>query len=383
MALRPILLDKLNAALAPGQPQRLTRRDAALPVISGKVHTVIGMRRTGKTTFLLQLLGTRREEVPPERAIHVSLDDDRLANLDADQLNRLLEEYYRRYPKLRSRETVYWLLDEIQLVSGWDRFVRRVLDTERIVVVVSDSSAQMLSREVHTSLRGRAMATVIRPFSLREFLRHHGEEPTVEPRRWVSAERSKIEKRFGECLKAGGFPEAQDLPQIMRVELLQGYVDTVLFRDIVERYGVSQVSALRWLIRQCLRKPAGLMSVHRLYQDLKAQGHCVGKDAVHDLFGDLLDAFVISAVALDTESERRRNSNPRKIYPIDPGLIDAFDSSGRSNIGHALETAVLNELDRRKARVGYLKSPEGFEVRLPCPISRRRGGATAGVRRSV
>jgi len=165
--------------------------------------------------------------------------------------------------------------------------------------------------------------------------------------------------------------------------LLQGYVDTVLFRDIVERYGVSQVSALRWLIRQCLRKPAGLMSVHRLYQDLKAQGHCVGKDAVHDLFGDLLDAFVISAVALDTESERRRNSNPRKIYPIDPGLIDAFDSSGRSNIGHALETAVLNELDRRKARVGYLKSPEGFEVRLPCPISRRRGGATAGVRRSV
>jgi len=186
VALRPILLDKLNAALAPGQPQRLTRRDAALPVISGKVHTVIGMRRTGKTTFLLQLLGTRREEVPPERAIHVSLDDDRLANLD-----------------------------EIQLVSGWDRFVRRVLDTERIVVVVSDSSAQMLSRELHTSLRGRAMATVIRPFSLREFLRHHGEEPTVEPRRWVSAERSKIEKRFGECLKAGGFPEAQDLPQVM------------------------------------------------------------------------------------------------------------------------------------------------------------------------
>ena len=362
MTLHPILLDKLNAALAPRQPQQLTRRDASLPVISGKVHTVIGMRRTGKTTFLLQLLGAHREQVAPERAIYVSFDDDRLANLDADQLNLMLEEYYRRYPEFRGRETVYWFLDEIQLVSGWDRFVRRVLDTERVEIVVSGSSAQMLSREVNTSLRGRGMATVIRPFSFREFLRHHDEEPIEEPSRWVSAERSKIEKRFGEYLKAGGFPEAQGLPQTTRVELLQGYVDTVLFRDIVERYRVSQVAALRWLIRQCLRNPTSLMSVHRFYQDLKAQGHGVGKDAVHEMFGYLLDAFVISAVSLETESERRRNSNPRKVYPLDPGLIDAFDSSGRTNVGHALETAVLNELERRKAQVGYVKSAEGYEV---------------------
>ncbi len=362
VALHPILLDMLNAAIALRQAQKLTRRDAALPAISGKVHSVIGMRRTGKTTFLLQLLEARREQVPPERAIYVSFDDDRLANLEADQLDLLFEEYYRRYPEFRGRETVSWFLDEIQLVSGWDRFVRRVLDTERVEIVVSGSSAQMLSREVHTSLRGRGIATIIRPFSLREFLRHRGEEPSEEPSRWISAERSKIEKRFGEYLTTGGFPEAQSLQQTTRVELLQGYVDTVLFRDIVERYGVSQVAALRWLIRQCLRNPASLMSVHRFYQDLRAQGHGVGKDAVHELFGYLLDAFLITAVFLDTESERRRNSNPRKIYPLDPGLIGAFDSSGRSNIGHALETAVLNELERRKAQVGYVKSAEGFEV---------------------
>jgi hypothetical protein len=59
----------------------------------------------------------------------------------------------------------------------------------------------------------------------------------------------------------------------LRIELLQGYVDTVLFRDVVERYGVSQAAALRWLVRQCLRSPAGSFSVHRLHRDLKAQGH--------------------------------------------------------------------------------------------------------------
>jgi hypothetical protein len=279
-----------------------------------------------------------------------------------EQLGFLLEEYYRRYPALRGQETVHWFLDEIQLVPGWERFVRRVLDSEKVEITVSGSSARMLSREVHTSLRGRGIATVIRPFSFREFLRHRKEEPKKSPAEWRPAERSLVEKRFREFLVEGGFPETQGLAAPLRIDLLQGYVDTVLFRDVVERYGVSQVAALRWLVRQCLRNPAGSFSVHRLHQDLKAQGHGIAKDAVHALLGHLMDAFSLSAVPLATESERQRNSNPRKLYPADPGLIKAFDASGRSNVGHALETAVLNELERRRAEVGYVKTPDGLEV---------------------
>jgi len=362
MPLHPVLLEKLNAALAPTPPPPLTRRDARLPVMPGKVHAVIGMRRAGKTSFLRQLQAARRESLPPERTVFVSFDDDRLADLTVEQLALLLEEYYRRYPELRGRETVHWFLDEIQLVEGWERFVRRVLDSEQVEIVVSGSSARMLSREVHTSLRGRGMATVIRPFSFREFLRHRDEEPDKEAARWTAAERSLVEKRFHEYLLAGGFPETQGLASGLRIELLQGYVDTVLFRDVVERYGVSQVAALRWLVRQCLRNPAGSFSVHRLHLDLKAQGHGVAKDAVHAMLGHLLDAFLLSSVPLATDSERQRNSNPRKLYPVDPGLIRAYDTSGRSNLGHALETAVLNELEHRKAEVAYVKTAEGFEV---------------------
>jgi predicted AAA+ superfamily ATPase len=130
----------------------------------------------------------------------------------------------------------------------------------------------------------------------------------------------------------------------------------------VERYRVAQVEALRWMVRQCLRNPAGAFSAHRLHLDLKAQGHGVAKDAVHAMLAYLTDAFLISAVPLATESERKRNSNPRKIYPVDPGVIRAFDASGRANTGHALETAVLNELERRGAEVGYVKTEGGLEV---------------------
>jgi uncharacterized protein len=362
MTLHPVLEEKLNTALAPASGAPMTRRDAMLPDIPNKAHAVTGMRRAGKTTFLRQLVAERQKAGTPEHAIYLSFDDDRLADIKADQLSALLEAFYRRFPELRRRESVSWFFDEIQLVPGWERFVRRVLDTEQVEIVVSGSSARMLSREVHTSLRGRGIETVIRPFSFREYLRHRGEEPRISPRRWAADQRSRVEKRFGEYLVEGGFPETQSLAPALRIELLQGYVDTVLFRDVVERYGVSQVSALRWVVRHCLRNPAGSMSVHRLFQDLKAQGHAVSKDSVHALLAHLIDSYLLSTVPLHTASERQRNSNPRKVYPADPGLIHAFDVSGRANVGHALETAVFNELERRGAEISYVKTAEGFEV---------------------
>jgi predicted AAA+ superfamily ATPase len=362
MSLHPVLAEKLSEAVLPTPVPTSTRREARLPAVPGKVHAVIGMRRAGKTTFLRQLLAEWRSELPPEQAIYLSFDDDRLGELGTEQLGFLLEEYYRRYPALRGTTPVHWFLDEIQLVSGWERFARRVLDTEQVSLVVSGSSAKMLSREVHSSLRGRGMETIIRPFGFREFLRHRGEEPANSPERWTAAERSQMEYRFREFLTQGGFPEVQSLATNLRIDLLQGYVDTVLFRDVVERHSISQVAALRWIVRHCLRNPGGPLSVHRLHQDLHSQGHAIGKDAVHALLGHLIDAFLISSVPIATESERQRNSNPRKIYPADPGLIPAFATSGRPHTGHALETALFHELDRRGAEISYVKCGGDLEV---------------------
>jgi predicted AAA+ superfamily ATPase len=154
MPIESILLEKLNDGIAAGPLLHLTRRDAQLPQVPGKVHAVIGMRRVGKSCFMRQLQSDLRATMPPERAVFVSFDDDRLANLTLAQLDLLLEEYYRRYPESRGRETVYWFFDEIQLVEGWERVVRRIIDSERVEIVVSGSSARMLSREVYTSLKG-------------------------------------------------------------------------------------------------------------------------------------------------------------------------------------------------------------------------------------
>jgi len=359
--LRTILREKILDAQAAPVPA-FTRREIHLPRVPGKVIAVIGMRRTGKTTFLWQVLSDRvAAAVPREGILYFNFDDERLADLTAADLSSLVEEYYQLHPEWRDRQRALFLLDEIQIVTGWERFARRLLDTENIELFISGSSARMLSREVATSMRGRAMEALVFPFGFREFLRHHGRE-IENPHRSTKAERSMLMKDLETFLTAGGFPEAQGAAARDRLELLRGYVDATLLRDIIERHGVSHPVALRQLTRHLLGNAAGLFSVHRFYNDLRSQGIRTSKDSLHAYVGHLEDAFLIHSVWLASDSERRRMSNPRKIYPADPGLIPIFDRTGRPQPAKALETAVCIELLRRGADLGYVRTQEGFEV---------------------
>ncbi|MBI4623841.1 MAG: ATP-binding protein [Verrucomicrobia bacterium] len=360
--MRDLVRQKIVDALA-SPPPAFTRRDVRLPGVPGKAVAVIGMRRSGKTTFLWQMLadrlagGTAREGL-----LYFNFEDERLAGMAAGDLQIVLEEYYRLHPEWRDRRRATFFFDEIQVVPGWEGFARRLLDTERVDLFLSGSSARLLSREVATSMRGRAMEALVHPFSFREYLRHQRAEPGHPVHRLAKADRSALDKHLTRYLTTGGFPEAQGVPARDRFELLRGYVDTALFRDVVERHAVSHPVALRWMVRQLLGSAAGLFSVQKFFDGLKSQGVPVAKDTLHAYLGHLEDAFLVRTLPVATDSERRRQVNPRKAYPVDPGLIPVFDRSGRTNIGHALETAVMLELERRGCETAYVRTPEGYEV---------------------
>jgi len=360
--MRDVIRQKLVEALAL-KPPRMTRREARLPAIPNKVHAVIGMRRAGKTWFLYQCLQDRLAAGTPRKAlVYFNFEDERLAGLEARQLGWVLEEYFVLCPQFRDQQRVTFFFDEIQQIRGWELFVRRIHDSEKVEIFVSGSSARLLSREVATELRGRGTETVVFPFSFAEYLQHHGAERPARPSFTSKAERSRLERSFREYLDTGGFPEAQGLPAAERVGLLQGYADTVVFRDVMERYGITNVVALRRLVRHLLGAAGGPFSVTKFYNDLRSQNVAVAREALHHMLAHLEDAFLVRLVSLATTSERQRKVNPRKVYPIDPALISAFDRSGKANPGHALETAVLVELDRRKCETSYVFTPSGYEV---------------------
>jgi predicted AAA+ superfamily ATPase len=261
---------------------------------------------------------------------------------------------------INDKLTLY--LDEVQLVAGWEGLVRRLIDSGGIEVFVSGSSAKLLSREVATSLRGRAMEVLVHPFSFREALRHSGAETKRVSSRLSTEERTALDHRLRRYLVEGGFPEAQGADPRDRAALLTSYVDVVVLRDVIERHHVSNPLALRWIQRQLLANPGGAFSVKKHYDTLRSQGIAVGKDTLHDYLAHLEDAFLVRTVAMHSASERQRMVNPRKAYPVDPALIALFERGGRSHHGRALETVVFLELERRGYETSYVKTEEGFEV---------------------
>jgi len=260
----------------------------------------------------------------------------------------------------QGRRTVY--LDEIQVVSGWEAVVRRLLDAHDTRIFVSGSSARLLSSEVHTSLRGRSMEVLIHPFSFCEALRHTGEEPTEKWARLSIDERAALDAALRNYLNVGGFPEAQGVDVRDRMSLLKGYVDLMVLRDVIERHRVSNVEALRRLQRHLMANPGGAFSVSRFHRDLKSQALSVGEETLHHLLSHIEDAFLVRLVSMHTPSERQRMRNPRKVYPVDPGLIPVYERAGRENRGRSLEAAILLELERRGYDVGWVRVGDDLEV---------------------
>ena len=352
--IRQKIIDSQASALA-----KLTVREVWLPHMANKATAVIGMRRSGKSSLLWQLLAERHARgVARSGLLYFSFEDERLAGMRAQHLSLLLEEYYRLNPEWRDQRQATLLLDEIQLVPGWEQFIRRILDTEQLELFISGSSARLLSREVASSMRGRALEAVVTPFSFREYLRHNGRDisrPVLH-----KAQRSRLEQDLENYLLHGGFPEAQGLDGRTRQSLLRNYIDVVLLRDVIERHNLSQPQILRWMLQQLLANPAGRFSVHKFYADLKSRGLAIAKDSLHQLLAHLEDAFVIQTLRLASDSLRRQQVNPRKVYPADTALSYLY--SGKVNWGHALETVVFHQLQRQGAELGYVRTAKGFEV---------------------
>lgn len=340
---------------------QLTRRDVSVPMLPGKVDTLIGMRRTGKSWRIYQAMkellaaGGAKESL-----LYINFDDERLYPLTTSDLQRIPETFFRLYPENKHRRC-HFFFDEIQNVTGWERFVRRLLDTENAHIMLTGSSARLLSREIATALRGRSLATEIFPFSFREALRHLGEDDTLV-KRPGTARRALLANRLRGYLEAGGFPEVQGIEAPYRVRILQEYVDVVILRDVVERHGIGNLAPLRYLIRHLLGAPACAFSINRFHNDLKSQGIACGKNGLHDYLAYLEDAYLVQSIQIDSRSVRQRQVNPRKVYPIDTGLAQAFRHGPGMDRGRLLETLVFLDLRRRGMAIAYFRSEQGYEV---------------------
>jgi predicted AAA+ superfamily ATPase len=227
----------------------------------------------------------------------------------------------------------------------------------------------MLSKEIATQMRGRALSWELFPFSFREFLDYK----EVESEGALSTKkRLLVQKAFEEYWKTGGFPEVAGLGRSLRIKIHQEYLHAILFRDLVERHDVSHPRAVTDLAHWLVDNTASHYSVNRLTGYLKSLGHKVPKAAVSDYLEWFEDAYFLFSVRLFDPSLARSNANPKKVYCVDHALVNSVSSGMLVNSGHLLENLVFTALRRLHPEIYYYKTKTGREVDFVVPVRGRQ-----------
>ena len=346
-----MILDFQEMELQTGVPRRLR-----IETVPGKATVCIGVRRSGKSTYLYQSIARLLEQgVPRQNILYLNFFDDRLHHLRHGDLGLSTDAYFSLYPEKKDAETVHCFFDEIQAAPGWEPFVDRLLRTERCQVHLTGSSAQLLSWEIF-------------PFSFREYLDYRGIDGAGE---LSTKRRLTIVKAFDEYWERGGFPEVAGLGRDLRIRIHQEYFNTILFRDLVERHDVSHPRAVSDLAHRLVDDAASLYTVNSLTGYLKSLGHKVPKASVSEYLEWFEDAYFLFTVRIFDASAARRNANPKKVYCIDHALIASVASGILVNSGHLLENLVFTALRRRYPEIHYYRTRTGRQVDFVVP---RRGG---------
>ena len=321
-------------------------RDIQIPIDTRKIVTLKGVRRCGKTSILYQTIKKLRETVDKTNLVYINFEDDRIFPVQLPDCNELLEAYYEMFPT-KKPEKVYFFFDEIQIVENWEIFIRRLHDTENCQIYLCGSSSKLLSSEIASSLRGRSISYEIFPLSFKEFLRFKG----IDNNYYSSANYALIRNALNTYLFQGGFPELIYENKDKHKLILQEYVDLIIYKDLIERYGITNRNLVKLLVKYCYVNISTPLSQNKLFNDLKSQGISLSKNTLYEYIDYLREVYAIFTIPLYSRSVGEQNRNPLKLYAIDTGFKAIFSIS--QDIGRVIENVVMLQLRRNNVALHY------------------------------
>jgi len=319
----------------------LIKRELQIPLKKEYIISIIGPRRSGKTFYFYQLI----KGLPREKVMYIDFEHPLFEDFTSKDTITLL--------KLQ-REAVgdpeYIFFDEVQNIPGWEKSVRYLQD-EGYHVFVTGSSSKLLSKEIATSLRGRTLKYALFPFSFREFL----SAKRFKVRKHLSSRKEgEIKALLREYLSWGGFPQVvMEEEEEIRRRILSEYLDLIIYKDLVERYGIRNLHVLKLLVRALMRSFSKEFSVHSFYNTLKSQNIRISKGVLYEYLGYVEDSMSVFLLKKFSYSVKTSELSIPKVYPVDTGLPKLFSPS--MDIGRLMENAVFVELLRREKETYYYK----------------------------
>ncbi len=336
-------------------------RDTEILSVPRKATVIIGIRRSGKSTWQHEKMETLLSSgVPTESICYIDFSDDRLYFLRIEESDPavIADTYYGMYPEKHGQRS-YFFFDELQYVNRWAQFINRLQTTENCEVYITGSSAKLLSKEIATELGGRTYTWEMFPFSFREFLRANNKPESITD---ISS-RDEIIGAFGEYVTKGGMPERLLLPREAKAALyLQNLVHDVLTRDIMLRYNIQHPVQLKRLVQMLMTNFSRLFSVNKLKQRLAGERNRLSHELIRDYIDKMIDCYLLFTVPIRSYNTAVQAVNPKKVYCVDHAMAQAFTRATSDNNGFALENMIYVELRRTMEHVYYYKTAHGDEI---------------------
>jgi uncharacterized protein len=331
-----------------------------LPLDSRKIVTLVGIRRSGKTYILYETMRRLAAQgVDRRRMIYLNFEDDRLLPIRPRELDLILRAHEELYPDIAGQKK-YLFFDEMQNAKGWEPFIRRLHDTEDVHIFLTGSSSHLLSRELATGLRGRSISFEVFPLSFAEFLDFH--RLAHEP--YSRSSESRMVAALEDYLATGGLPEVVLADSALRPRILREYIDLVFYKDLLDRYRLTNPPALRLLLKHCLGQPASLLNVHKLFNDFRSQGLSLTKDTLYRYVHCLEESYLIFPLPVAERSVRKQAMNPKKLHAVDWALGYPFVPEQRIDTGCKLESAVFLHWRRERQDLAYLAGEREIDLVL-------------------
>jgi len=344
--LKKIILENQNSDF----PSAIAR-NINIPLNFNIIISLIGARRSGKTYILYQKINELlKSGIKKEQILFLNFEDERL-KLNTENLDQIIQAYTELYPEIDLKKT-YFFFDEIQNVQGWEKFVRRIFDTKSRNIFITGSNSKLLSTEIATELRGRTITYTIFPLSLSEYLDFH----KISKKLYPLKNKSKIIHYTQKFLTDGGFPETVFFDNKNRLKILQQYFNTMIFRDVVERYNISNIGTLKFFIKKIFAGVTKPFSVNKTYNDLKSLGYKVSNKYLYEYFDYCNTVFISQSVNKFDFSEIKQEKSDKKAYIIDNGLLSAIEFSVSENKGKLLENMVALEFLKAEKQIFYFKN---------------------------
>ncbi|NWF75716.1 MAG: ATP-binding protein, partial [Nitrospirae bacterium] len=280
--------------------KKIIKREGVFsPRTLNKTVVFYGVRRSGKTFILYDLFKDNTEN-----SIYLDFEDDRLSEFKLGDFESLKEAVLELKPHLINKQIIF-LLDEVQNIKGWEKFCRRAVERENIKVYVSGSSSKIMPSEIHTELRGRLWSVEILPFSFREYLVSKGLNP-LNSHILYGQRKAVVKNHFSEYIRWGGFPEISFLKsEFEKTKLLKEYLGAMFFRDLAERYMITNIPLLEVLMDKLFSSFSMKISLTSFYKQYKEK-FPFSKDLLFRYYKYFLQSMLIFEVRKFAESTYKR-----------------------------------------------------------------------------